>query len=325
MKILVTFMAVFVLASPVDAAPEEKKPVLAARQPWEAKPPAPVPTEEPAGKIFDVPVSKGNYFFAKAVAYIFPRPWGAADLPEADREKIVWDNLILHYESYRQGIQVSDEEVDKAINQLLKDQKQSFTRQGDPAAYQQWVKDTLKEEADLLENQIRYLIAIRSLKDKVVREAQVTAGEEELQQEFLNEQNHVSGEMVTFEKKEDADAFYKKHKTPKAWEAMKKKGEHEVRPVSLMTLEAYMDLWSIPKDQMYAFHALPIGSIGEPMPFGTHWCVYRLLDKRTGDLKDFPKQRDSYVHQVEMKKKYEAMNRWVEDLKTSAKLETYIP
>lgn len=331
MKFLLTVLTALVLVNPAEAAPKdsakEKKPILATRRmPWETPPPVqpPAPAEDPAGIIFGIPVSKGNYYFAKAVAYIYPRPWGAADLPESEREKVVWDNLILHYEAHRRGIEVSEQDVEKAINSLLTDQKQTFTRSSDPAAYKKWVKETLNGEPELLENQVRYILAIKNLRDRVVKEAQVTVTEEEMHQEFLNEQNHVSGEMVTFETKEEAAAFYEKHKTAKKWEAMKKKGKQTVRPVSLMTLEAYIDLWSIPKEQMYQFHALPIGSIGEPMPFGGQWCVYRLLEKRTGDLKDFPKQEESYRNQVQMKKKYDAMKKWVDDLKESAKLEVLI-
>ena len=44
---------------------------------------------EAAGEIFGQPVSASNYYFAKRVAYMFARPWGAADLPEADRDAFI--------------------------------------------------------------------------------------------------------------------------------------------------------------------------------------------------------------------------------------------
>ena len=126
--------------------------------------------------------------------------------------------------------------------------------------------------------------------------------------------------MVTFETKDEAQAFYEQVKDPEAWTRMKAKGDHTIRPVSLMTLEAYMDLWSIPKEQMYAFHALPIGAIGTPMPFGKQWCVYHLLEKRVANLEEFPSKRDEYYKQLTLKKQYEALKAWIEDLKTSAHL-----
>ena len=126
--------------------------------------------------------------------------------------------------------------------------------------------------------------------------------------------------MVTFETKDEAQAFYEQVKDPEAWTRMKAKGDHTIRPVSLMTLEAYMDLWSIPKEQMYAFHALPIGAIGTPMPFGKQWCVYHLLEKRVANLEEFPSKRDEYYKQLTLKKQYEALKAWIEDLKNSAHL-----
>lgn len=281
--------------------------------------PQPLSSERVVGEIFGVPVSQGNYQFAKAVAWMFPRPWGASDLPGDQREDAVWESLILHYESSRRGIAVTDEALDRMVNELLTSQQQTFTRRGDPAAYRHWVTQTLKEPVEVLENQVRFLLQIRALKDQVRAEQVVTVTEEELRQEFLNEQHHVGGEIVTFETKGAAEAFYQQVKEPAQWEQMKAAGDHQVRPVNLMTLEAYMDLWSIPKDSIYAFHALPLGTIGPPMPFGTkQWCVYRLLEKRTGDLKDFPAQREAYRQQVTMKKPYDALRQWIEALKVSA-------
>ncbi len=276
--------------------------------------------DEPlAGYIFGVPVSVGNYYFAKRVSYTFPRPWEEG-LSAADRERAIWEALILHYESFRRDVTVSEEELTKRIDSVLKDQQQSFTKAKDPAAYATWVKEKVGEEVELFENQMRYLFQIDKLKDQVRAAAAVTVSEEEMQQEFLNEQHHVGGEMVTYETREQAQAFYERVKGPAEWEAMKAKGDPKVRPVSLMTLEAYMDLWGIPKEQIYAFHALPLGSVGPPMPFGKQWCVYRLLDKRIGDLADFPKQRDAYHQKIKTKKQYEALKQWIEDLKTSAQL-----
>ncbi len=279
---------------------------------------------EPAGQIFGVPVSMDNYRFARAVAVMFPPPWGAAGLPPDKQEESVWENLILHYKAYQRVIQAPDADLEKMVDDLLRNEKQSFTRQGDPVAYQKWVRESVGESVEMLENQVRYLIQIRKLKDQVLEMQKVTVSEAEMQQEFFNEQNHVGGEMVTFDAREQAQAFFEEFKDPNRWNKMKAKGKYQVRPVSLMTLEAYIDLWGIPRDQMYAFHALEIGAVGPPMPFGKQWCVYRLLDKRTGDLKDFPKEREGYYKRVEQRKKYQGLQQWIKDLKDSADLKVFI-
>lgn len=285
---------------------------------------APAESSRIAGEIFGVPVSMDNYIFAKRVAYMFPPPWGAAELPEADREPVIWESLILHYESFRRGVTAGDDELEELINQLLKNDQKAFTRRGDPAAYQAWVRDTLQQDVELLENQVRYLIQIQKLKDRLRAEQRVSVTEEELQREFLNEKHHVGGEMVVFDDRPQADAFYARVKDPGRWDALKAEEPDRVRPVSLMTLEAYIDLWGVPQEQMDAFHALEIGSVGAPMPFGRQWAVYRLLEKRAGDLKDFPAQREHYVKQLESRKKFEGLKREIDALKRAARLKVLI-
>jgi hypothetical protein len=272
-----------------------------------------------AGEIFGVPVSMGNYSFAKRVAYTFPRPWGAADLPPAEREQVVWDNLILHFEGFRKGITVTEDDLDAAVNDLLKDQRQSLSRRGDPDAYRRWVSETLREDVELFESQVRYVLQIRKLKDHVLKQLRVDVTEEEMRQEFLSDQHHVGGELVVFTTKDEAEAFYRDVKDPKRWEAIKTRGTHPVRPMSPMTLSAIIDLWGVPRGQIQTIHAMSLGSVGPPLPFGKQWGILRLLEKRTGDLRDFPKERDRYVRRVESKKKYQALAQWIDALKESAR------
>lgn len=273
-----------------------------------------------AGYIFGVPVPVGNYYFAKRVSYMFPRP-EEERADEAQRERLIWEALILHYEAFRQGLAPSDAQLDEWINNVLAGQQQPVTRQGNPEAYARWVQDTIGEDVELFEHQMRYMLTISLLKDHMRESFPAAAVEEEMRREFLNETHHVGGEMAVFDTKDEAQTFYERARDPAAWERIKAAGEPPIRPVSTMTLEAYIDLWSVPVEQIYAFHAMDAGSVGLPMPFGTaQWCVYRLLDKRTGDLNDFPKARESYERQVKMKKQYEALKRWIEDLKANAEL-----
>jgi hypothetical protein len=310
-----------VVCCTVAASEQQAPPVSPPAKPAEAA----VQATGLAGELFGQPVPLANYYFAKRVAYTFPSPWGAADLPEDQREARVWESLILHFEAFRRGITAEESEIEQMVDSLLKNAEQPFTRRSDPAAYAKWVQETLQHDTTLLENQIQFVIQIRKLKDRLLEEQPVSeATEAELQKEFLNEQHHVGGEMVTFDAKAAAVAFYAAHQTGAQWEALKAAGTPPVRPVSLMTVEAYVDLWSIPQATMDAFHALPEGSIYGPLPFGKQWCVYRLLEKRTGDLAEFPAKRDSYVQQVTMKQKYESRNQWIEAFKRSANLKIFV-
>jgi len=291
---------------------------------------APAPADRIAGEIFGVPVPVDNYYFARRVAAMFPPPWGAAGEPPQQQEQITWDSLVLHFEGFREGVSVADEEMESRINEFLKGNKQSFTRAGDPEAYKKWVIGYVGEEVELFENQIRYLSQIKKLRDKIYAGIQVTAADEEMEQEFLNEKHHIGGEMVIFEKKEEAQVFYEQVKESKAWKKFKKQDEkkpqeqQQVKPVSLMTLEAYIELWGVPKDQIYAVHAMKPGSVAPPMPFGTKWCVYRVLEKRAADLKEFPKEREYYRQQIEQKKRFIELNRKISELIQSSNRKSFM-
>lgn len=84
-------------------------------------------------------------------------------------------------------------------------------------------------------------------------------------------------------------------------------------------LTAIIDLWGVPGEQIHALHAMRLGSVGPPIPFGKQWGVLRLLEKRTGDLRGFPKERAHYVRKVERKKEYQALQQWIEALKQTAR------
>ena len=275
--------------------------------------------ELPAGIIFGQPVSVANYYFAKRISYMFPYPREEKASPE-DRERYIWEALILNFEAFRQGVTATEAQMEERVNLVLQGQQQPFTRSGDPAAYAAWVKATLDEDVPFFENQMRYLLDIDLLKDKMRGTFPVTVTDEEIRQEFLNERHHVGGEMVVFDALEPAKAFYEDVKAPGAWEKMKALKDHTVQPVSLMTLEAYIDLWGIPRDQIYAFHALEIGAVGEPMPFGKQWAVYRLGEKRVADESELPDRKESYRQQLVFKKQYQALQQWIEKLKADAKL-----
>ncbi|HEX9780009.1 MAG TPA: peptidylprolyl isomerase [bacterium] len=295
------------------AAPEEPRPAAARA----AEP-------EFAGRIFGVPVSVGNYSFAKRVALMYSPPFGMAHAAPERQEEHIWRQLVLHYEAFRRGIEATDEELNELAGQFLSANGQTFTREGDPDAYARWTEESLGLDPEHLDNQLAYLIAIRALKHQVLEGIEVEVTEEEMRREFLNEQRHVGGAMVTFETREEAEAFVRRAGTSESWDVMAAAGGVEVRPVSLMTLEAYIDLWGVSQEQMDALHALETGGVGPPMPFGTQWCVFRVLEKRDEDPEEFPARRDDLLRQLEHRKRAAALEAWINDLEAQAAVEIFL-
>ncbi len=60
---------------------------------------------------------------------------------------------------------------------------------------------------ELFENQIRYLLQIRTLRNQVFEEQRVIVTEEETKQQFLNEKHHVGGALVVLKTQDEAEAF----------------------------------------------------------------------------------------------------------------------
>lgn len=290
--------------------------------------PAPASSAQPAaneiaGEIFGVPVPMGNYYFAERVHGTFQSPEERKMTP-AEMEKNVWHNLILSYQASIKKIEVTQKEFDEWTDSVLTVLDLKFTRTKDPEKYKAWVNDTLKETVELFENQMRYMATIEKLKREMVKEMQVTVSEDDMKADFMNTENHVGGDYTLFDTKKEADDFYAAHHDTAAWEKYKTENSDKVKPFMLITLQAIIDLWGVPRDQINEFHDLPLGTVGKPLPFGSKWGVFRLLDKRTGDLKDFEPQREKLKQRVEARKKYEARNDWLEEIDKQANLKVLV-
>ncbi len=278
---------------------------------------------EIAGEIFGVPVPMGNYYFAKRVHGTFQSPEERKMTPE-EMEKNVWNNLILSYQASIKKIEVTDKEFDEWTDSVLTALDLKFTRTQDPEKYKEWIEGTLKATVELFENQMRYLATIEKLKREMINEMQVTVTEDELKSDFMNTENHVGGEYTLFETKKEADDFYAANHEQSKWEEYKKANADKVKPFMLITLQAIIDLWGVPHDQIYEFHAMPLGTVGKPLPFGTQTGVFRLLEKRTGDLTNFEAQREKLKPRVEARKKYQARNDWLEEIVKQANLKVLV-
>lgn len=281
------------------------------------------PAQEIAGELFGVPVPIGNYYFAKRVHATFQTPEEKQFTPE-QAEKFIWHNLVLSYEASRRKIEVTDSEFSEWTDSVLTALDLKFTRSKDPEKYKEWVAGTVKESVELFENQMRYLANIEKLKRSMINEMQVTVSEAEMKDDFLNTENHVGGEYALFNTKAEADDFYAQYHDEAKWEAYKSANADKIKPFMLITLQAIIDLWGVPHDQIYEFHSMPLGTVGKPLPFGNQWGVFRLKEKRVADMTGFEAQRDKLKQRVEARKKYQARNDWLEEIDKQANVKVFV-
>jgi len=289
----------------------------------EASAQAPLQPGEIAGEIFGVPIPMNNYYFAKRVHLTFKDDEALKFTPE-QMEDYVFANLIYSFEANKRGIKVTDEEMDQWIDSVLQAVNVKIEHKKDPEAYKKWVTESLKSEVIFFENQMRYLAEIEKLKREMVKEMKVEVSEEEMLEDFMNIQNHVGGEYTLFDTKEEADAFYDKYKNQLDWDAMKKEKPDLVKPFSLITIQAIIDLWGVPKEEINAFHQLALGSVGKPLPFGKKWGVFRLMEERTGKPEDYVAKKEDNRKRVEIRKQYKARDQWLKDIIKEANLKIFV-
>jgi len=269
------------------------------------------------------PVPFSNYYFVKSAIIVFGTKWGAPPQTEQDLEDRVWEQLVLSYEAFRQGVKVEDQELDEEIDKLVQSEKVTFDRKKDKDAYAAWVKDKTKENVELFENQLRHLAQLEKLRKQVLDTFKPQVSEEEAKNEFINEYNTIELELKQFDELKDAEAFYKKMKNPKLWVKELKNNPKFAQHPGFVSFEFLINMWKIPKDDLYKMLEMDIDSIYPPIPVYKGYGVIRILKKRPADPAEFPKVRESYFKQVEMIKKYEQLNAWLKKLKEEAGIKIY--
>lgn len=280
-----------------------------------------IPQEEIAGQIFDVPVPMGNYYFAMRVAAMFGTPWGGIPSTVEQLEERTWTDLLLSYEAFRRNIVVNDEELKTEITKNLQGYKVEFDWQQDKEAYEKWAQDTLNEPTELFENQMRHLVQLRKLQQEILDSVEPTVTEEEAFQEFLNEYNTLSIELVQFDELKDAQDFYDKAKNdPAFWDKEKEATPDRFKRPGFVALEFLMFMWKLEFKAVYDMIKMDIGSIYPPSPIYKGYGVFKVLEIRQAKEEEFPQRRESYFEQLKQRKKYEGFNEWLANLKEQASI-----
>ena len=259
-----------------------------------------------------------NYYFVKSAIIVFGTKWGATPQTEQELEDRVWEQLVLSYEAFRREIKVEDKELEEEIDKLIKAEKVSFDWKKDKEAYAAWVKEKTKEKVELFQNQLSHMIQLEKLRKVLLDNFKVNVTEEEAKNEFINEYNTIELELKQFDQLKDAEAFYKKMQDSLLWEAAVKKDPKFAQHPGFVSFEFLINMWKIPKDDLYKMLEMDIDSIYPPIPVYKGYGVIRILKKRPADPAEFPKVRESYLKQVEMIKKYEQLSGWLKKIKDEA-------
>lgn len=272
---------------------------------------------------YNVKVPVGNYYFVLGTLRVFGTKWGAPPQTEAELEAQVWDQLLLSYEAFRRNITVDQKEIDDEIGKILKSEKVDFDWKADKALFEKWLKEKTNEPPDLFQNQLGHLKKIEKLRQQVLDSVIPTVTEDEARQEFLNEYNTLEIELVQFDEKKDAEAFFNKMKKPSAWVKEGKRNPKFAQHPGFVSLEFLINMWKIPFEDCYKMIKLEVNTIYPPTPIYKGFGVFRILKKRVADESEYPKLRDSYFKQVESIKRYQGLEKWLKKLREEAKIVIY--
>ncbi len=276
------------------------------------------------GEIFGVPVPVSNYNFIKGTFMVFGNYWGPQPQTPQEMEDCVWNDLVLSYEAFRRNVIPKQEDVDAEITKTLSSEKVDFDWKKDKEAYAKKIKERIGVSVELFENQVKHLVQLRELRKLVMDSIEPVVDEKEAYQEFLNEYNTLSVELVQFDKLKDAEDFYNKFKKKtNLWDKEKQKRPSDFKRPGFVALEFLMEMWKFPKEDVYKMMKMKKGSIYQPAPIYKGYGVFRILETRPAEEKKYSELKKSYQEQIKNKKRYVGLNEWIKNLKTQADIKVY--
>ena len=289
--------------------------------------PLPADKKQPpkfAGSFFDTQVSLENYYFIKGVLAIFGNKFGAPANTPREQENIVWEQLLLSYEAFRRGITVSDEEVSREAGKILAGEKVAFDWKNDKDAYEKWVKEKTNEPATAFEGQLKHLIQLEKLRQKIMESVEPPVSEKEAYEEFLNENNNLGVELLQFDQLKEAQVFYEEaRRRANFWEEEKKKRPKDFKRPGSVSLEFLMDLWGFEQAASYRMMRMKLGQIHPPAAIYKGFGVFKILTQGRAERARYAKVKNGYYAQIKERKRLKALSEWTEDFKKQAKIKIY--
>lgn len=269
---------------------------------------------EEVGEAFGQPVRREELAHHLKTATLFSRS-GQRERTAEETRREAWQNLVLLKEADRLGITVDRAELEQELRRLVSEQGVEYPG----PLYETWVKVSLREDVQTFERRVEDLLRINKLLAQKTDPA-VSVTEEEIRQKFLNQYNNFESEYIRFESAEEAQAFLERvRRDPGIWKETfdRKKeelGQRGAAWINIMSLEALIDLWKIPREDAYRILR---AELGEFVPAENIYgpCVFRLLNKQEADLKELDEQkRQQYRSMLIAFEKRQAGQAFLDDL-----------
>ena len=283
----------------------------------------PLASMDIVGEAFGKPVTGNEFFYYYKTAAMFTRK-GKESRTEEETRLEAWENLIYRKEAASLNITISQEELKKESERLLSEKNIVYGSEN----YYAWVKEQFREDASIFERRLEDLLIINKFM-QVKTDPAVTVTEEEMKQKFLNQYNSFESEYIRFENKEAAEGFLKKVKeNPRLWkdtyDEKRAQGQKGAAWINIMSLEALIDLWEIPKEDACRILTYKMGDfIVAKFYYGD--AVFRLLYKKEADMAEYNEKKQKYYKDMlTASKKRTIIKEYFEDLLKRANYRDYV-
>jgi len=281
---------------------------------------------EIVGEAFGKPVSREVFLNYYKTALLFTRSGTKQDRSDEDARQEAWQNLVFIQEAKAAGIRIPKDEVISEVKRLLAEKNAEYGGE----KYRNWVLTNFSEDPVTFETRIEELLMVNKLL-KIKLDPEVTVTEQEMKNKFLSGYNSFESEYILFgkDKSKEAQEFARQvKKNPRLWydtyTAKKPLGQKGASWINIMSLEALIDLWQIPKDEAYRIlNAKPGDFIAAKNYYGD--VVFRLLFSRKADLKEYDAaKQDYYRKMLTIGRKRKIAQDYLDDLFKRANLKDFV-
>lgn len=254
---------------------------------------------ETVGEAFGKPISRQNFLNYYKTALLFTRSGVKTERTDEETRQEAWQNLVFIKEARDTGVGIPKEEVVLEVKRLLAEKNVEYGTD----KYRVWVLTNFNEDPAAFETRIEELLMVNKLlKLKLDPEVKVT--EQQMKDKFLNGYNSFESEYILFgkDKQKEAQDFARQVKNnPRVWydTFIQKKplGQKGASWINVMSLEALIDLWLIPKDDAYRILNSKVGDfIASKNYYGD--VVLRLLYVKQADLKEYNADKQEYYRKM---------------------------
>ena len=258
--------------------------------------------------------------------------------PEGSDDKLIWKDLVLSFEAFSRGLEVSNEEIDKAIDVLLRTLEARFRWKQDAEKYSLWLQETFGLTEQAFREHIRFFVRADALLQKIFLGEQPKIDEDQYRgllekrkqvssaySAFFDKYKVTAQQLGGFTKFSQAQQFYKKIKREaSAWEGKKRKQPERFKQPGFVALDFLINIWGFQKEDAYKMMEMPIGTIYKPSPIYKGHGVFKILKQRIAEPEKFQERRQYYFDRVKSIKKMQGYKEWVEDFKEKAEVKVYL-